>query len=387
MAAHAILSPSGASRWLACTPSARLEENYPEKTSSFAEEGTLAHSLGELLIKEKLGLMPNWKDRAASYTRIEASQHYNDAMLEYCDEYATFVIEQFSGAQAHTPDAVIHLEQKLNLTDYVPEGFGTGDVVIIADDTLTLIDLKYGKGVAVYAENNKQLMLYALGALREYDYLYDIGTVRMVIYQPRIGNISEWEIGVIDLFKWANDELRPRAAMAFAGEGEYVPGNHCQFCKAKAQCRALEEFNLQILKYDFVNPALLEDFEISDVLNRAALFTNWITAVEDHALTAAIAGKKWPGYKLVEGRSNRKYSDPEAVATLLLEKNFNEEGIYKKTLKGITDMEKYLGKVAFNGFVGPFLIKPAGKPALVPLTDKRPEYNSIDSAVSDFANI
>lgn len=380
---HALLSPSGASRWLACTPSARLEQQFPESTSSFAEEGTLAHKLGEYLIKQKLGRvsysdMDNWEKQ---------SEYYSESMLEYCDEYATFVVEQYNTALATTPDAQIFLEQRLDITDYVPEGFGTGDVVIISDGTLTLIDLKYGKGVPVYAENNKQMMLYALGALKEFDFLYDISTVSLTIYQPRIDNTSTWEISVYELLFWAEVELKPRAELAFAGEGEYVPGNHCQFCKAKAVCKALADKNLEIARYDFADPALLSDEEIADILNRYNLFVNWINAVEEYALNEAVKGKIWPGYKLVEGRSNRKYTDENKVAELLLSKHFPEDGIFKKTLKGITAMEHYLGKKPFDAFLGSLIIKPPGKATLVPASDKRREINNLESAKADFADI
>lgn len=387
MTAHAILSPSSASRWLSCTPSARLEEQFPDKGSAFAEEGTLAHSLGELLIRQKLNLID-----AASYETamayIEESKHYGDDMYEHAENYAVFVLERFSEAQAHTKDALIFLEQRLNLTDYVPEGFGTGDAIIIADGTLDLIDLKYGKGVQVSAENNKQMMLYGLGALREYDFIYDIQTVRMTIYQPRIDNFSSWEIEVTELRRWADEVLKPLAAKAFDGEGDFVPGAHCRFCKAKAICKAHVEMNLELAKYDFQDPALLSDEEVVDILNRADGFTNWIASLEEYALDQAVNnGKKWPGYKLVEGRSNRKYSDESLVATTLLEAGFAREIIYKAPeLLGITAMEKALKKSVFNQHLGDLVIKPVGKPTLVPASDKRPELSSVASAVEDFAD-
>jgi hypothetical protein len=386
MAAHAILSPSGASRWLACTPSARLEQQFPDSAGAAAKEGTLAHALGELIIRHKLGLI-NEVIYDQAILEIEASDLFDSSMMEHAENYGVFVLERYSDAQAHTSDALIYLEQRLNLTDYVPEGFGTGDVVIIADSVLDLIDLKYGKGVPVSAEENKQMMLYALGALREFDYMYDIDRVRMTIYQPRIDNFSSWEIPVTTLREWAETELKPRAALAFDGLGEYAPGSHCRFCRAKAVCKAHAEMHLGIAQYDFKNADLLTDDEVSDILSRADAFKNWITAVEDHALTEAVNnGKHWPGYKLVEGRSNRKYQDETIVASKLLEAGFKEEVIYKKEILGITAMEKAIGKKVFAAHLSDMIIKPAGKPTLAPLSDKRPEYNSCESAVNDFSN-
>lgn len=384
---HAVLSPSSAERWLNCTPSARLEEGFPGTTSVFAEEGTLAHSLGELLIREKAGWIKK-KDFKKAFDAIQADELYNESMLEYADEYATHVIECFSEAQSHTRDALLFLEMRLNMTDFVPEGFGTGDAVIIADGVMHINDLKYGKGVPVSSENNKQMMLYSLGALREFDFLYDIHTVRMTIYQPRIGNISTWEISVEDLMKWAEDDLKPRAALAFEGKGEYAPGKHCQFCKAKAVCKALADHNLGIAKYEFKQSDLLADGEVSDILSRAKFIADWLSAVEDYALQQAVeAGKKWPGYKVVEGRSNRKYADETKVAEVLVSKDFKEEDIFKKKLLGITEMEKHVGKKDFNVLLSDLIIKPPGKPTLVPESDKRPEYNSVENAVKDFEGI
>lgn len=382
---HALLSPSSASRWLNCTPSARLEQQFPETTSEYADEGTLAHKLGELLIRQTLKTVEKAQFKSLM-KEVEDSKHFDASMENYCEDYAVFVVEQFADAQSRTKDALIFLEHKLDMSEYVPEGFGTGDVVIIADGILDFTDLKYGKGVPVSAVENKQMMLYGLGALRSFDHLYDIHTVRMTIYQPRIDNISTWEISVEDLKAWAEYELKPKAEMAFKGEGEYKAGNHCQFCKAKATCRTLAEKNLELAVHEFQDPALLTDEQISDILGRIKLFTIWTDAVEAHALTQAVDhGKKWPGYKLVEGRSNRQYKDETAVADVLLKKGFAEDLIYKKKIIGITEMEKNVGKKQFTELLSDLIIKPAGKPTLVPESDKRPEFKSVDSAVRDFA--
>jgi hypothetical protein len=388
MGAHAILSPSGAHRWLSCTPSARLEEQFPDKAGEAAEEGTLAHKLGELLLRYKLKQITK-AVYAKEVKEIETHKLFHHSMHEHADAYAVFVLERYAEAQTHTRDALIYLEHLLNLSDYIPEGFGTGDTVIIADTVMDLIDLKYGKGVLVSAENNKQLKLYALGALRDFDFLYDIKTVRMTIFQPRIDNYSTWEIEVEELRRWAEEELKPRAEMAFKGEGEFNPGSHCQFCKAKAVCKANAEYNLQLAKHDFADPNLLEDDDISNILTRAAEFKNWLGAVEDYALDEAVNnGKKWPGFKLVEGRSNRQYVNEDKVAGTLMAAGFARDLIYKKpSLLGITDMEKAIGKKGFGEYLKDLVIKPAGKPTLVPQTDKRPEYNSAEAAKADFAEI
>lgn len=386
MGDHALLSPSSAQRWLTCTPSARLEDQFPDSRSSAASEGTLAHALGELLIRAKLKLIPS-KAFAPELDKIKADSQFEPAMYEYMDTYGDYVVEQFNAAIAHTKDAKIFLEQRLDMTEYVPEGFGTGDVVIIADGVMDIIDLKYGKGVPVYAERNKQMMLYTLGALREFDFLYDLAKVRMTIYQPRLDTISTYELEVTDLRQWAEEELKPMAALAFEGKGEFAPGEHCRFCKAKAVCKANADFNMQIAKYDFANPPILDDASIADILARADLFTKWIAAVEEHALNEAVNnGKHWPGWKLVEGRSNRQYADQGAVETTLLTAGIPPEKIYApKSLLGITAMEKAIGKTVFNSHLTHLIIKPAGKPALVPESDKRPEYNSAESAQADFA--
>lgn len=388
MANHAILSPSGASRWLACTPSARLEQQFPDRSGAAASEGTLAHSLGELLIRFKAKMILKTQ-YTKSLKEIKANSQYEEAMFDYADNYACYVIEKFSAAQAHTKDAVLLVEQKLDLTEYVPEGFGTGDIMIIANKVLDFVDLKYGKGVEVSAENNKQMMLYALGALRGFDCLFDIETVRMTIYQPRLDNISTFEMSVSDLKAWAENELKPRAELAFAGEGEFAPGEVCRFCKAAATCKANAAFNLELAKYEFKESLLLEDAEISDILNRAGLFTKWLNAVEEHAQHEAIVnGKKWPGYKLVEGRSNRTYLDESKVADLLISKGLEEDKIYQpKKILGITAMEKELGKSDFATYLSPLIVKPAGKPTLVPESDKRPELSSAANAANDFAEV
>lgn len=382
---HALLSPSGASRWLACTPSARLETEFADKAGDAAAEGTLAHSLGELLILLKTGRISK-----ANYNKklkaIQADKFYGNDMMEYCEDYAVYVMETFSAAIGRTKDALLFTETKLDLTEFIPDGFGTADINIVADHILDFIDLKYGKGVEVSAIENKQMMVYALGALSQFDFLYNISTVRMHIYQPRMDNISVWEIDATELKQWGSDELVPKAKMAFAGEGEFVPGKHCQFCRARPTCRAHAEKQIEIFEYDLKAARLLTDVEVSDVLSRAKDLTSWLTEIKDYALDQAVNNsKKWPGYKLVAGRADRFYTDPQAVADKLLKAGFTEEKIYEpKELLGITKMEKAITKKVFAEELSELVKKPAGKPTLAPADDQRPELNSLDKATSDF---
>ena len=382
---HALLSPSGASRWLACTPSARLEAQFPDTAGVAAEEGTLAHKLGEALTAYHHQMLPK-AEYAKIIKEVEADPLYNLDMAGHAENYAAFIAERFAEAKARTKDAVLQLESCLNMTEYVPEGYGTGDTVIIADHVLEIIDLKYGKGVRVSCEQNRQMMLYALGALRDADYLYNIDTVLMTIYQPRLDNISSFEMSVKDLKDWAENELRPRAALAFEGLGEFVPGDHCRFCRARFQCKALADYNLELAKYDFQDPVLLTDADISDILKRAEAFTNWLSGIEEFALREAIDGKKWDGFKLVEGRSNRCYQDETLVADKLVSNGYSEDTIYTKKLLGITAMEKAITKKEFSSLLSDLVIKPAGKPTLVPSDNKRPAWNSTESAINDFTN-
>lgn len=387
MSAHAVLSPSGTERWFNCTPSVRLEQQFPDNAGVAAAEGTLGHTLGELLLKQAQKLIKKFQFEQ-QLAEIKANSLYDKSMMDHCENYRDFVLERLYDAKARTKDALLFLEQKIDLTEFIPEGFGTSDAIIIADGILDVVDLKYGKGVPVSAEGNKQMMVYALGALIAFDLMFDIHTVRMTIYQPRIDNVSTWEISVKDLREWAETELRPRAKLAFDGAGEFVAGKHCRFCKARGVCKANADYNLQLAKYEFKEAEMLKGEDISDILDRAKLFRDWLNGVEDYALDQAVNhGKKWPGYKIVEGRSNRKYSNEDAVAKVLTEKGYKEDMFYEKSVVGITKMEKALGKDVFTALLSPLIIKPTGKPALAPLSDKRPAFNSVEAAAIDFAEV
>jgi len=383
---HAVLSASGAYRWLACPPSARLEEQFEETTSTYAEEGTLAHGIAEQKLRFLLKQI-SAQDYAQALQIFEKNEFYSASMLDYIETYASIVMKKVNEAKTRSADAVVLLEQKLDFSDWVPEGFGTGDVVIISDGVLEIIDLKYGKGVPVAAEDNAQMRLYALGALATFDSLYDIKIIRMTIVQPRLDSVSSDEITAEMLYWWADTELIKRAQLAWEGKGEFQAGEHCQFCRARFNCRARAEANLELTKMDFRKPELLTDEEIGEVLKQADELKAWVSDVFDYALVQARDhGKKFKGWKLVEGRSVRKYADEEAVAKTLLEAGYKEEQIYEKKLWGITAMEKLLGKTKFGELLKGLVVKPAGKPTLVPESDKRPEINSITAAVADFKN-
>mgnify|MGYP000989370996 FL=1 len=377
MAAHAILGASSSHKWLNCPPSARLEEQFENPTSVYAEEGTLAHSLGEALISND----------SKAIKEIKGNPLYNSDMQQHCEDYSDFVLELLNEAKAITPDASLLLEQRLDFSKWVEEGFGTGDAVIVADGVMRIIDLKYGQGVEVSAHENTQMMLYALGAYNSFEMLYDIKSIIMTIYQPRIKNYSSYEISVVDLLTWAVNVLVPAAKLAYEGKGAYKAGEHCRFCRAKHLCKALAEYNLEPTEPEMKPSELLNDEEIINILNRADSIKKWLSSVEEYAFAEALNGKKWEGYKLVEGRSNRTYSDPDKVADTLINAGIDQALIYEKKIKTITALEKDLGKKPFNEIVGELIIKPAGKPTLVPEGDKRPEWNSADGAAEDFKNV
>lgn len=369
---HALLSASSSHRWLNCPPSARLSENYEDKSSDFAAEGTDAHELCEYKLKKALG------QRAENPT--ENLTWYNEEMKECASGYAEYVMELIAQEKKNCADPVVLIEQRLDYSKYVTDGFGTGDCVIIADGTLNVVDYKHGKGVVVSALDNPQMKLYALGALEIFDSIYDIENITMTIYQPRIANISTCSIPRDKLIDWAENVLKPTAELAFNGKGEFRCGDWCRFCKARAQCRERANANLELAKYDFTEPPLLSDNEVEEILDKIDRLVSWANDIKEYALKAALNGKQWENRKLVEGRSVRKYTD-EAMAALAV-KNAGYEP-YEKKLLGITEMQKMLGKEQFNKILGDFVEKPKGKPTLVPMSDRR---KAINTAASDFEN-
>lgn len=385
MTAHALLSASGSKRWMSCPPSARLEQQFADSTSVFAAEGTFAHAWGELFLKMYLHGKHN-PEYTKQLRALEKNEFFSIELNEYVQSYVDYVIERINAAYAKTKDAVIMLEQRLDFSRWVPEGFGTGDVVIVADGYIEIIDLKYGKGVPVSAEGNTQMQLYGLGAWQEYDVLYDLHTIKMTIHQPRLDNISSQEMSAKELLSWADKEVVPKAKLAIAGEGEYAAGDHCRFCRAKTLCRARAEANLEMAKFDFVDPALLSAEEVGEILVKADELKSWADDLKGYALDQAENhGAKWPGWKLVEGRSNRKYTNEKEVAKALTDAGYKKDEIYApREIFGITAMEKSITKKRFNELLSELVIKPAGKPTLVPLDDKRPEISSVAAAAADF---
>ena len=386
--AHALLSASGASRWLACTPSAKLEEEYGERKSSpYAAEGTLAHEMAELYLRKDVLRNISDADFEAKLEEIMSNGFFSEEMLDMVSIYTQYCEEQYLSAKTENIFAEIEIEQRLDLTEYIPESFGTGDALVISEPILEVIDLKYGKGVPVYAEWNKQLMLYGLGALRKYDTMYNIEQVKLTVVQPRINNISSFLIPVDELRKWAEEELKPRAEMAFRGEGELVAGDHCKFCAVRNKCRKLYEQQIEIAKYEFKEPALLTDEEIADILKRAPQFTEWVNSILAYAQEKAITeNKTWPGYKLVEGKSQRKWIDEDAAMQAIFARcpELSEDEVLETKLKTLTSIEKLIGKKRFADLLNDVVIKPQGKPTLVPESDKR-QAMGYQQAVTDFS--
>lgn len=379
---HAFLSPSAAHRWMNCTAAPRLEASVPDTSSDFAREGSLAHAIGALKLKTLLG---QWAREEMKEIEELTPGYRTPEMEEHTDSYVSIVMGKYNEALATTRDARLLVETRLDFGDYIPGAFGTSDATVIADGLMEVIDLKYGKGVRVSATRNAQMMIYALGAYLANSFEYDIRRIRMTIVQPRIDNLSEYELTVGELLEWAERELRPRAREAMEGKGEQRPGEWCQFCKVKASCRALAEKCLSTASSN-PDPALLTPEQIaSDVLPWLSTVKAWASTMEEHALRQALSGTVYPGYKLVAGRSVRRISDESSVIGLLEKGGYHESEYLKpRALMGIGDLEKLMGKKRFAALCSDYIVKPQGRPALVTEDDKRPPYNS---AKVDFEGI
>ena len=367
---HAILSASSSDRWLHCPPSARLCESYDDKGSDYAAEGTDAHALCEYKLRRALGM------EAADPT--ENLTWFNEEMSDCAAGYAAYVLEQVEAAKQNCADPTVLIEQRVDFSRWVEGGFGTADCIIVADGILQIIDYKHGLGVLVSAEKNPQMMCYALGALELFDGIYDIETVSMTIYQPRRDNVSTYELSKDELCHWAEETLKPAADLAFAGDGEFKCGDYCRFCKARNDCRARADANLELARYEFKLPPLLTDEDIEDILSKVDELVSWASDIKEYALQQAISGKEWPGWKLVEGRSNRRYTNETAVAGAVTDAGFDP---YERKVLGVTAMQKLLGKSRFDELLGLYIEKPQGKPTLAPESDKRPAMNT---AKNDF---
>lgn len=377
MSKHATLSPSSAFRWMSCTAAPQIEATMPEQTSAFAEEGTRAHALAERLARAAAGLPAKDGDAPQPCDAPEE-------MVEAAEVYAHYVKETFLQAKETCTDAVIETEQRLDLTRWIPEGFGTADCIIIADGTMHVIDFKYGKGVPVYAEENKQMMIYALGALDWASVLYDIREVTMTIIQPRINNNSTWTVYAEDLEAWGDEILAPIARIAYEGRGEYKPTeDNCRFCKAAGSCKARADYFLSLFddneETDKITPAAA-----GEILAKAAGMKAWLEAIEKTVKDACLAGEELPGWKLVEGRTKRRYTDEEEIGKRLRAKKYKASEIYEKKLLGISKLEKLVGKKKLAEICGDLIEKPAGAPTLVPESDDRPRWDPEEKTLEAF---
>lgn len=376
MPKHAYLSASASHRWLACPPSAKLCANIADQTSEYAQQGTDCHELCAYLVEKALG---------RAVTDPTENLTFYDAEMQSCaEEYRNYVLEQIEAAKEFCKDPQVMIEQRLDFSRWVENGFGTGDCVIVADEVLQIIDYKHGLGVLVSAGDeehggNSQMMCYALGALEAFGNLYDINQIKMTIFQPRRDNISTYTISKEKLLKWADEVLAPTAQLAYIGEGEFKAGGHCQFCKVKATCRKRAEYNLELAKYDFEMPATLDDIEIAAILAKVDEMISWGNDIKEYALQQAQSGVHFDGWKIVEGKSNRKFTDEAAVVFKVKDAGYDP---YEKKLLGITGMSTMLGKKKFEELLGELVYKPPGKPTLVPESDKRPAMNT---AQDDFS--
>lgn len=370
MAKHAYLSASASGRWLKCPPSAKLCAKEEDRGSPYAQQGTDAHELCQFLVEQALG--------RPARAPTEGLTWYDAEMREAAEGYRDFVMEQVEEAKKLCKDPLVCVEQTLDFSKWVEHGFGTGDCVIIADGLLHIIDFKYGLGVLVEATDNSQLKCYALGALDTFGDLYDISRVRLSIFQPRRENVDTFDLTKEDLLEWADGVLAPTAKLAYEGKGEFAAGAHCQFCKVKATCRKRAEYSMELAKYEFAEAPTLDEEEIAEILPQIDSLVSWAEDVKAYALQQALKGTRYPGWKLVEGRSNRKYTDEAGVAKAVSDAGYEP---YEKKLLGITAMQRQLGKKKFEELLGGLVIKPQGKPVLAPQDDKRPEFNT---AQNDF---
>ena len=366
---HAFLSPSSAERWVHCPPSAWLSEQFPDQGSVFASEGTEAHRLCEYLLHQELGI-PDVDPRPSL-------QYYTEEMEEAAQGYVQFVRERIAEFPAVHEPPLVMVEQQVDLRLYIPESMGTSDCVILGDNEIAIIDFKYG--MHRVPATSLQLRIYALGACEMFRDLYMIDKVRMYIYQPRIGSAEKAEMSMEELYAWVREELEPRAQEAFAGKGEFACGEWCRNCRARRNCRELAAHQLEIAKFDFKDPPLLTDEEVAEVLSRADSLAAWANGVKEYALQAALDGRRFAGWKLVEGKSIRKFADDNAAEARVAAAGYDP---YEKKMLSLTALEKLMGKKNFQNLLSDLVVRTEGKPVLVPVSDRREE---ITVAAADFA--
>lgn len=391
---HALLSASSASRWLHCTAAPRFEEQFPEKTSEYAEEGRLAHAICELKVIKKFTTQLTPRTYTTRLNKLKKDPLYTDEMDKTSDLYVEHLTEK---AMTYNSTPYVAVEVQVDFADYVPEGFGTCDCIMIGGDTLNITDYKHGKGVPVSAEGNAQMRLYALGALKRYASIYGntIKNVCMTIDQPRIQDEPSTETITVEELRAWGESIKPAAAKAYMGLGEFCPGEHCRFCRGKAQCKARAAINTALEEFKDCVPqngekpplfgqGVLTDEEIGDLLVRGKELVAWYKDLEEYALNALLNGGTIPGWKAVAGRSNRTFADTDAAIAAVIAAGYDEALVYERKPKTLTELEKLMGKAEFTAKLGAYVVKPLGKPTLAPMTDKREPYSP---AAADFAEV
>ncbi len=384
MTSHALLGPSSASRWMACPPSARLCEKLEDTESDYAKEGSLAHEIGELKLKRKL--IPHVLSAqkfGSLMKKLKENELYQEEIQGYTDEYVDFVMEIYCGSKT-TP--FVAIEQKVSFEKYVPGGFGTADCILIYGDTLHVIDFKYGKGVLVEAEENKQMLLYALGAYLEYNFLYDFKNIKMSIVQPRLNNIDSWECSIEYLLEFA-ELAKEKGALADLGKGDFNAGEHCKFCGIKRTCRERAEKNLELAKYEFKKPPEISNEELGEILKKAQDLVTWANDLKEYALAEVLKGNGVNGWKAVNGRTSRSFTNTDEAIKVLVENGAKEEMLYERKWLTLAQMEKTIGKKEFNEVLKDYIVVTPGKPTLVLESDKRPAIVNKVSASDEFSVI
>lgn len=378
---HALLSASASHRWLHCTPSVRLEETLPDTESTAAKEGTLAHEIAELKLRKHFVEPMGAKTFNSRLKKLQAQELYQEEMLGHTDTYLDYIKGLVHGLSS---PPYIAIEKRIDYSMYAPEGFGTGDCVIIGGNTLYISDFKYGKGVPVSAVDNPQMKLYALGAYAEYNFLYPIERVHLAIVQPRLNDISEYSLSISELLAWG-ESIKPIAQKAFAGEGEFSPGDHCRFCRAATRCRARADGYTALEEFKQMKPPLISNTEVGQILERAQNLAKWATDLEEYALSEVLKGGEVPGWKAVEGRGSRQYVNQDEAFKALMDNGIEEVMLYERKPLTVPAVEKLISKAKYKELLvdAGHIKAVSGKPTLAPTSDKR-EAITRTSAVDDF---
>ncbi|MFC2423640.1 MAG: DUF2800 domain-containing protein [Fusobacterium polymorphum] len=381
--AHALLGPSSAARWIACPPSVKLCEQFEDVESEYAKEGSLAHEIAELKVRKLIDPGLTSRKFTAAMKKLKEKELYQEEMQGYTDEYVEFIQEQMY-SYSTTPH--IAVEQKVDFSEYVPDGFGTADCILISNDTLHIIDFKYGKGVPVSVENNKQLLLYALGAYLAYEMIFPIAHIKMSIVQPRLANIDTWECSLDYLLEFAKI-AQEKATMALKGEGDFNCGEHCKFCKAKAICKERANVNLELAKYEFKAADQLTLEEIGEILEKAKDLAKWAEDLNEYALSESLKGNEVPGWKAVNGRGSRSFKNIDEAIKVLVDNGIAEELLFERKYLTLAQIEKTVGKKEFNNLVGDLIVMNVGKPTLVEASDKREAITNRIKAEDEFSAV